>query len=366
MTCKRILCFCLALLLLTVGLLSLTACNDEGYYKPIKSSKYERRVILEFGETEVKLELFRYLFMSRIDDFDNGDRTAWSGPNAATLWQNAVDTILPDICEIYAVFEVARKWGIDPEGENIETFINQHIKLDIEGGESEEGTVTGYGSVDAYKAALAETYCTDAVRRLLYRYVACLESLNSFIVDNHAKGEVTVTDEQLTAFLSSGNVAHINRVFVPFESWVNNREAALEHAQLMRSKLLAATDYKQMVDEVFKNNISDFGIDPAAGWWFGRLSASERDYPDYYKAIFSATEGSVSDIIEERDGFYIVYGMSTHADLTDTATKDTLIALYLEEMYWGEINAKATEMKQSISYKDAFGKMTASGLLEGK
>ncbi len=364
MSMKRILRTAVLLLLICGCLLALLACGNDGFYDPIKSSSRDRRVIAELGEEEVKYELFRYFFLSRIDEYDGGDRSLWSSDPA--LWEEAEADVINQICEIYAVFRVCRDWGIDPEGENIQNAVNISIAMDIDGGILSDGTmVSGYGSVDAYKAALAEYHCTDAVRRLLYRYKACLEALDSFIVDNHVKGQLSITDADLVTFANGDNCVHVNRVFVSYESFLNNRDAALEHAERLHGALLNADGrYDVMVEKVFSQALSSVNTDPEAGIWYGRLSTSERDYPDYYKTIFSIREGEISDIIEEWDGYYIVYGMDRTIDLNDILTKNTLTSLYLEEMYWDDIREATEAYAAAITYTKHYEDITLDGLME--
>ncbi len=365
MLTKRLLFTALIALLITACLFSLVSCGD-GYYDPIKSSSRDRRVIAEFGEDEVNYELFRFLFMSRISEFDGGDRSRWSAPDADRLWKRARDLVLEDIAEYYAVFDICRKWGLDPMGENIETVINENIKLDIDGGLLADGTiVTGYGSVKEYKQALKENYCTDAVRRLIYRYKACVEALDSYIVDNHAQGKITVTDEQLLTFAASEECAHVNRVFVSFESMLNNREAARETIERYHDRLLAAMgNYDLMVETVFSQTLSTVDSSPALGVWYGKLSADDRKYPVLYQTIFSIEPNEISEIIEEWNGYYIVYGMDRSIDLDNVRMKNMLLSLFLEEMYWGEIRTATKQKLDSIVYTKHFDNITPADLME--
>ncbi len=365
MSFKRFLMTVVTVLLVFTCLFSLVACGD-GFYDPIKSSKQDRRVIAEMYDDKVKYELFRYIFMSRINDYDGGDRSLWSGESADALWKKAQADVMDEICEIYAVFAVCRKWGIDPDGDNIDDAVNRNIVLDIDGGVLSDGTIViGDGSVDAYKKHLKEIYCTDAVRRLLYKYKACLEALDSYIVDNHAKGkeEASVTDDELLAFATGGQCAHINRVYISFEQFSGYEDLALELAQKQYNKLLAANgDYATMAKEVFTDMQNGTGSD--AGVWYGRFSSSARDYPAYYNAIFSTQPGQLSEIIREWDGYYIVYAIDSAVDLEDKLTRSSLTSLYLEELYWGQIRETARILEASIKYTEHFGEMTPLSLME--
>jgi hypothetical protein len=367
----------LPLLLALAVLLSLTACGDDDYYKPIKSSRRERTVLATVGDHEVKYELVRFLFMSRIDELDGGDRSRWEGEEADTLWAAAMEKILPEICEIYAVFDVCTAWGIDPEGDNIDEVVNEYVKADIDGGEVSGQTVAGFGSVKAYKAALAESYCTDAVRRLLYRYSACMASLYSYIAVNRAQGTLSVTDEELTTFLLGDDCAHVNRVFIPYVSQLGNTDEerkanAYARIRSIRADMLLARDYDTLIQKAFRYSYAtvttlatDDQIDN--GIWFGRYS-TDADYSSVlYDTIFSIASGEVSDIIETEDGYYVLYGMARDAaSLTQSTTLETVTELYFEELYNRQIADVAASLVGQVTYTTAFQKLNAVALMEGK
>ncbi len=369
MSLKRVLCFALAFILFVGAALTLVSCKNDGYYKPIRSTREERRVIAKLGDYEINYELFRFIFMSRIDEFDGGDRSRWEGEGSFDLWQSAKKAVFADIAEFYAVFDLTKEYHVDPWGDGIEERVNESIRLDIDGGELYDGTyVSGYGSVKAYKKALKETYCTDAVRRLLYRYKACLEAIDSYIVGTHAEGTLTVTDAELLTFAASDECAHINRVFVSFSNWDYNREAALEYAQILHGRLVEADgNYDEMVRRVFSQSISSVNIstNPADGIWFSKRATSQRDYPKYYDAIFNTPVGTFTDIIEERDGFYIVYGMDKTVNLTESSVRTAVTNLYFEDLYWSKIRDAASGYENGVEYKSAFDRVTPSSMIGG-
>ncbi len=366
MSIKRLFSMALAACLI-IGLFSCFAsCGEkEKYYDPIPSSAEENRVIATIGDSNVKYELFRFFFMARLNQFDGGDRTLWEGESANTLWTKAKEIVIEDITEIYGVFAVAKECGIDSNSDAIERKINESIKLDIDGGVLADGTsVNGYGSVSAYKKALKDSHCTDAVRRLLYRYMACLEAVDAYYVEQYNDKKIVLTDSDLTNFAASGNCAHVNRVFVAFSDWDNDREEALNYATILHDRLIAANgNYTEMVNRVFAFSLTSVGDDPAAGVWFGKNSTFERDYPDYYHAIFNTPDGNFTDIIEEKDGFYIVYGMSEYVDLTNEREKSILTSLYLQELYWGEIKETAISYTSRLAFTPDFDAVTPGTMI---
>ena len=365
-------------LVLAVGCLlgCFVSCGD-GYYSPIKSSRKNRAVLATMEEHEVKYELVRFLFMNMLDEVDGGDRSLWDGDGADALWDTAMTQVFREISTIYATFDVCRKWGIDPEGDRIDEMVNAYIKADIDGTYLGGTFVEGYGSVDAYKEALAATHSTDAVRRLLYRYSSCLTALYSFLAENRAQGELTVTEEQLTAFLTGGDCAHFNRVFIPITSrpgstWEQKKADALAAAEKIHGDMLANLgDYDALIRVAFSKSYSSTttiadGEQIENGIWLGKAAADTSYSQALYNAIFETAPGAVSDVIETPDGYYIIYGMSLTAEpLEDERLTELVTLSYIEQLYYSEIEAQAGVLLEGVTYKDKFTTLTAKQLLEG-
>ena len=372
---KTLLRICLVAILCPCLLLSLISCG-EGYYDPIKSSSLERTTVLKTEDHEVNYELIRYVFMSRIGEFDKGDRSLWEGDGADDLWKKAFDAILPEILEIYATFDICTAWGIDPYGDNIDTVVEEYIKADIDGGYVSGQYIEGVGSVANYKESLKAMYCTDAVRRLYYRYSACLASLYSYIVENRAEGTVTVSDADLQAYLVEGNYAHINRIYIPFlnqpgSNFAEKRQSAYNVISRLRDKLLLASSYEEMVRVGFINSYSTSGAlvdyeQAEYGLWLGVNTTDKTYNKELYDTIFSIQAGEISDIIETDTGFYVVYGMEKGTDpMATPRLKELVTNLYVEEMYSKQIFDKVTVLQGEITYKNIFEELNGKRLIEG-
>ncbi len=360
-------------------MLSLFSCGGDGYYAPIKSSRLERTVIAETEAHEIKYELIRYLFMTQISTFDGGDHTLWQGEGADALWDAAAQSLMQDICDIYAVFDVCTAWGIDPNGEDILEMVNEYIKADIDGGYVGNTRVNGCGSVEAYKQLLKDTYCTDAVRRLLYQYSACLTRLYDYLAVYGGEGKLTVTDEELEQFLLSDDCAHFNRVFIPYtaagvgSSFEEARAFALDRIETLRSKaVLYSGNYSKLITEVFcwsYSGIGSFATDEQIenGIWLGRNAANDSYSEELCDAIFETGVGQVSDIIETEDGFYFIYGMAkTLTPLEDEDLKASITSSYIEQLYYTQIILRSAHLFSRLSYTKDFDGLSGQRLMEGK
>jgi hypothetical protein len=354
-------------------LLSLLSC---GNYNPIKSSALERSAVFKTEDYEVNYELVRHVFMSRIDEFDMGDRTLWEQDESEALWQDAFHTILPEILEIYATFDICLEWGLDPYSKEIDEAIDAYVKADIDGGYIKGQYIEGLGSLDAYKESLKKSASTDAVRRLYYRYSLCLTNLYTYIVENGAEGRVSVTDEELTTYLLGSDYAHVNRLYIPFlnqpgTTFSEKRESAYHTISRLRTKLLLADTYDEMVREAFIYSYSTDGAmvdyDQAEyGLWLGKYTTDTTYNKALYDTIFSIGVGEVSDIIETSTGFYVVYGMERGTSPMEIERlKEGIRDLYVEEKYNQQIKGQVVVLQTQITYRDLFYELSGKRLIEG-
>lgn len=346
--------------LLALALLfSLFACGsgDDGYYREVKSSSDFRKTVLEMGGEKVSFELVRFFFWRHIDEVDGGDRSRWEGEEHDALIDAAMEKVLADIADIYAVFRVYRDWGLDPESDDIDAMVNEYVKLDVDGGDLDDSLLPGYESYDDYLAYLASRYSTDTVNRLLYRYMACLSSLYAYVVTNRAEGKATVTEEVLTDFYFSDECAYVNSVSILYSAFRYPEEAKEAAEKIHAAMTDAGNDYGKLVEVGFSKS-HDIPVNPALGDWYGCYSTSEGT-DARYETIFSLRAGELSPIIETSDGFYIYYGMEkTTQDLAGGEARERIEALYFDELCHRSYTEAAAELLGQISYRSAFRKIT--------
>ena len=352
---KGISLFLIILCLLTV----LTSCEGDGYYAPIESDAKNNTVIAHVGDEAIRYELLRFYFMHEHEKYDGGDSSVWSGENGQALFEQAMADILPDICEIYATFAVCRQYGIDPYSDAIDEEVNKYVKADIDGGNILGQPIEGYGTVEAYQAALSARYLTDAVNRLIYRYTAVLTALQDYIAA-YGDGDIVVTDEELSNFFYGEDCARVNLVFISFESQGGSREEARARIEAIHEDMLSATSYDELIRVGFINSTTVPSYDELEnGFYIGRHSTDNTYSEELAAAAFSLPAGQISDIIETRDGYYILYGMSKDtSDLTER--KDFLMNLYLTDRYYADIDRTAGEYMEGIRYTNDYHRLTGA------
>ena len=349
-----------ALFLSLVLLFLLCSCGSDGY-REVKSKSAWRKTILTVGGEDVSFELLRFYFFRHTAEADNGDTSVWTGDGAKALTEQALKSAVRDICDLYAVFALCRDWNIDPRSDSIDAVVNQYVKIDVDGGALDGSTSVGGfgGDYDAYRRSLSEIHSTDTVNRLHYRYLACLSSLYSYIVQNGAEGKIPAVEEaDLRSFLEGDDCAHANYAYIGKSSYPDARAAAEE----LYGKMKAVEGDLNALASLVKGY--HFTGNPYSGEYYGRYATDATDKARY-NTIFSLSVGEVSLPVETDDGYYIYYGMAKDASVLTGESADNIRSLYLEESYiYKPLAERAEKLATEVVYKPDYAKLTYAKLSE--
>lgn len=311
------------LLLLTVCLFTffLSACGDP--YPPVKSTDEEARVVLRMqhgGKTyEARYELYRAFALPLRDGYG-----AAAADHADDIRQAVTDRIL----EIYTILALCAEQGINLYDKSVENEIDEYIRLDVEG----EGAFEGYGSYDAYLAALREQYLNYATAELLLRYSIGLERLYThyigtydYISQTYRDAALSFTDADVTAFYGAADTARVMLIELPREVYSD------EQIALTREALIDARDR---------------GGESAVAEWLLRYTATAESitrgelvspytldslfYQNVTDCALSLAEGDISEPIDvmsdELNSVYLIYRMdkpASYLEANRTAVTDT-------------------------------------------
>ena len=353
-----------ALLLLTL-LLSFTGCGDDGFYDPIEQTAPDNTVLARWGEYEITYDLFRFFFLNRLSDFDGGDRTLWRGPDGDALWAEASAAVWRDIADLYAAFEVAKEYGIDPFDENFDREVNTYIKADIDGAWVENEWVSGYGSPEAYVAGIEERFhATDAVLRLIYRNALTLSALYDYSVEKLGGGSLVVEDADLDAFLKSEDCVHYNHVFISNAG--RGQAAARARAEVILTAMREASSYEDLIRVGFSKSSDIPDADTLEnGMWASRYTLDRKISADYYDTLFSMEVGEISELIETDEGYYILYRMEKPRSLLHGPEyREDLLSLYLSHTYYLRIHTVTDTVLGALTYTDDWARATGVTFLD--
>ena len=185
---KRIL-FCLLILALT---LPLASCSK--YRVEMSTSRQSDTMLIVDGE-EVAFEGVDFFYHARLDAYPNepyADRMEW---------------VEQSICELYAIFAVAKARNIDPFGDTIDAMLDDYVR----------NMIDSYPTRRDYIDAITALHMTDATCRILLRASLC-ETMLANITD--------IDEDTLRSFAAQEDVLRVYTMQLSFDTqrtWAEGR-----------------------------------------------------------------------------------------------------------------------------------------------
>nr|MBQ8891102.1 hypothetical protein [Clostridia bacterium] len=354
-------------LLLAILLSLLVGCKEK--YPKIESTDEEARVVatLSVGdwEYELKYELYRALFLTYKSEVDGGDPTVWYGDEKEKYIKEISEIIFGRAAEIFAVFELARRIGVDPYSKDIEKKIEQMIEVSVEGGVYDNKEFAGFGGdYDEYLDSLASLYHNYSTSVLLLR-----QELLRAELDRHYIGAIT-PEEIASGSLSSGAIKYdreIIRSFYDSEDCArvlityvqdNTGSGAEARAESIRLEALEAAEGGE--GEV-RALFIDRGSPTAAGELIKGVLVAEHslsyDYTELAEAALLLEVGGVSEVVKTysaSDGvrYQIIYRAEKTNEFFDECYTE-IVRSYLYDAVGGMIKLVEDELKASVTLTQA-------------
>ena len=315
---------------------TLTSCG----VKPIKSSEEDARIVGTIGKYEVRYEELRYVVLNHKKDMalEYGEKIWTDEPEKyeAELIARVNDSIVSDY---YAVQAMADYYYI---GGGASGMMNEQAILDAVQ-ETVELAVDECGSKNKYKKMLAEQYLTDYLFRYYNAAEECATEL--FYILSQDLGIIESGEEYINDYLHSSKFIRTNHIFLKGATAENLALAQTLHAQLKES------DSKELELIMLKGvYCSDYTMTTRHGKYFARYTS---DYGDEYElAAFSLGIGSLSEIVEAPDGYYIILRLEPEEDYLEDNYED-----FRDDIMGSEFNKILAEYKAELVFElNDFGK----------
>lgn len=307
-----------ALLLALVALLSLFSCTEDKY--PAKeSTESEARTVMTVeidGESyNIKYELYRALFLAARSSVDGGDASVWSGADKENYVAQIDAVIKSRIAEIYSVFHVAKKIGIDVYSSRYDALVKDYVTISVEGGYYNDVAITGFGGdYDKYLAYLAENYMNYSVQDLLLRYSVAMQeiyeyyagTLNSEYLPDTQVGKLEYTRDDVLNFYNSDECVRVLRAFLPDAYFTRERAESIRETLVQKSALGDDAVAAYMISQTTTG-----ATDIKNGEIIARHNLDTEYYAELVEAAFGLKTFEVSAVLETttgtEDGYAILY-----------------------------------------------------------
>ena len=350
----------ISIIMILATLLGLTSCNK---YKPVPSTEEEARVVMTLNldgeEYEVKYELYRAMFLAYKSLVDAGDPSVWSSANSAEYVAHIQTLIISRITDIYAALHHAKKLGINMYSKNVDSKVDDYVKLSVEGGIYNGETILGYGSYDAYLESLAKAGMNYSVSDLLYRYNIAIDLITEHYAGRlneagtaYEGGALEYTEDDVRSFYFGKDSVRYMSAFIQSEY-----ADARSRADIIRMAMLTYEgDDNKVAATIIGNTISS-ATDVKNGTLIGRYNLDEENYGDITKEAFSTPVGKVSHVIEVHTGatagFYILYPIEKTEEHLK-ANYAEIALTYVQNEMGRQLEIVQTALKESLGVTDAF------------
>lgn len=285
-------------LLVLVLLASIVSCGSVG---EIKSTEEEARVVATCGEHEVRFEELRYITLTCKEELKaRYGEDIFSSPETAALYEDELMArVSYNLCQSYAILDVCLERGIKVTDGAVKRDVREYV----------DETVQILGGLDEYKAYLEASYMTDQVFRFYTAIMACqYRYFDDFAPE--------IEKESYDAVLAHEGFVHTISIFVKHdagEDFEENRAIAED----IRAKIAGGKSLESFVGSKYNQDTSD------CEYYFVKGYMDEA----YEAAAFALAIDEVSDVVEVRDGFYIIKRLPVESRFVEN-NMDELMQIY--------------------------------------
>ena len=302
----------LSALIVFVLLISLISCGTS--YEPKESTEEEKRIVMTAeidGEKyNIKYELYRAIFLSLKNEIDGGDASVWSGAQKDEYIKKADALVKSRISEIYSVLHLSKKLGIDVYSKDFDKYVEDVIKISVEGGYYNDSEIDGFGGdYEKFLLFLKENNYNYATADLLIRYSLAGTKIFEYYVGNLDTGEflpnvstgkLEYTKDDVKAFYES---AECVRVIEARYFSLNGITRA--NAEEKRNTIIEKAKFGE--ESVKYYMIGSAAPDDAGVEIITRHNRDMALYSDLVEAAFSLKTFEVSEVIETPSSYGTAY-----------------------------------------------------------
>lgn len=353
----------ISVLLILLTLLSLASCTEEKY-EPVASTEEESRTVMTLWYNnkpyEVKYELYRAFFLTYRDSVDGGDRSVWSSDGKDKYIEEIDRMILDSIIEIYSTLALAESLGIDPYSADVEADIKEYVRISVEGGDMLGASYPGYGSYEAYLAAIKALYLNYSTQTLLFRYSITADLINDYYLgeldeEDIKNGELSVgtlecTEDDVRSFYFSDECVRVLRTFVSEEMDINHKQ----RAERVREAIAAVADRGESAvrDAMIGNGSTTSVPELEEGFVMGKYNLVSSVYGELTDEAFRIAEGEVGNVVTVHDGSQLLHYILYRAEKSEehlTKNYASIAYIYLKNTVGLYYKNCADAMRASVS-----------------
>ena len=357
-------------LIFTIFLLTvlLVSCSEE--YEPVESTAEEKTVVMTLsyeGSTyEIKYELYRALFLNLKRDVDGGDNTVWSGDKKDEYIEKIDALIIERVSEIYSVFHIANKIGIDIYSDEFDEIVKDYIKASVEGGSINSTQIDGFGGdYDKYLESLREMNLNYSVQDLLLRYSIASEKIQLHYagnldteehIENTVTGAINYTEEDIREFYDSNDCVRVIRGFFSSEIYTK------EKAEQFRDEIAKLNSEREVAIYII-NRTTAGASDIINGELIATHNLERRYYKELVDGVFMLTAFETGPVYEISTGYedgYIVIYRTIKSEEYYESCYDEIVRVYVDNEIGKIIDSTSDSLFNGAAKKDYLNSLDRS------
>lgn len=312
---------------------SLAACSD-----PLKSTDEEKKTVCKVGEFEVPYELYRYLVMTYKATIPEGTEIT------AEIEEQIKYNVDAALCDMYAVFAVAKEHGLTSENEAVAAAVDAEVKKYMD----------GFAETELYVEDLAAQYMNHSVLRTMNTKQILSDELYYKLMDD---GTLINDEDEMKEYIYGDGFIRVKQVLIVGETARKKYTGSYfltgeEHtdaeakaiAESVREKALAGEDFDALVEkygeEIYMVKNTD-GYYVCEGMWENAN----------WRAASALEVGEVSEVVESLSGYSVFLRCEKEESYIDKKY-ETLRKNYYDAQFSSILTKKSAELK--VEYTEDF------------
>ncbi len=297
-----------------------SSCASNEY----ESTEEELTTVMTIGNYEVPYEMYRYLALNYINEYDEGDKSVWEDAEKNKEYREEInENIEKSLKNSYAILMLADEYGVGIDSEPVKEAVDQAVKYYIE----------SYGGDKEYKKTLEENYMNDSVFRFTLSVVQCEQQLYYKLIE---LGIIDDSDEAVNEALRSDDFIRVKQVLIK-EDEGDSKEENLKKAKEVYERAMNGEDFDMLIKE-YGEDIQMFNNPD--GYYMTRYEYIE----DFENAAFELEVGEISEVVDSFVGYSVIKRLEKEETYL-TENYEKLRESYLASQFNRILNERISELE---------------------
>jgi len=325
------------LLLIIAAIVVFAVIYAVNKYEEEKYAESFGQSAMEVGGYTVTYDLYRYFYLNYRDELIQ-DYTTDGKTDTNALDRAIRERVEEAVTGLYGSVSLAGDYGITVSDGDVKAAAIEYVDA-----------VKEYYKTDAaYKKELENNHMTEHVFEFLMSIDTLEDKLFTVLVSDG--GEIEDNDEKLMQKFLGNDFVRAKQIFIE-----NDEGEDIEANRALAKEALDAYRDGELLNTLIGRYSEDFSM-PNDGYYFTYLEMID----EFERAAFALRDGEVSEVVESKDGFHIIFRLPKDDAYLQENFND-LKAQYQTSAFYKMIDARSatlraseTEFARVLSYEEIY------------